>query len=269
MTDDEGGNENQIVEEENYFVSMTDMMVGMVFIFIILLMFYVIQFRKETDRLRSTNETRALIIQDIVDRLKTDKKIKVEADDENGIIRLQDSILFGSGEWTLNEKGSSAISQIGDVLKQVLPCYTDNLENKPRPSDCRPDRGHRIESFYIEGHTDNVRFPPNGQIKDNLDLSAMRATNTYRALLAGLTPEEVSAGRSTLKILCSKKSPQAPCEPILSVSGYGDTRPIIGEDLSRNRRIDLRIIMLTPDRGRVGTAVKDVEAKATERGILK
>jgi outer membrane protein OmpA-like peptidoglycan-associated protein len=269
MTSDEVGNEKHVVEEENYFISMTDMMVGMVFIFIILLMFYVIQFRKETDRLRGANETRAIIIQDIVDRLKNDKKIEgIDPDYENGIIRLQDSILFGSGEWILNQKGSSAISQIGDVLKQVLPCYTDNLDNKPRPKDCRPDRGHRIESFYIEGHTDNIPFPPKGQIKDNLDLSAIRATNTYRALLAGLTPEEVSAGRSTLKILCSKKSPQAPCEPILSVSGYGETRPI-GEDLSRNRRIDLRIIMLTPDSGRVGTAVKDVEAKAAERGILK
>jgi chemotaxis protein MotB len=270
MNGEEFENESRVVEEENYFVSMTDMMVGMLFIFIILLMFYVIQFRKETDRLKGANETRAIIIQDIVERLKKDKKIEgVNPDYENGIIRLQDSILFESGEWTLNQKGSSAISQIGEVLKQVLPCYTDNLENLPRPMDCKPNPGgHRIESFYIEGHTDNVRFPPNGQIKDNLDLSAMRATNTYRALLAGRTPEEVSAGRSSLSILCARKAQEAPCEPILSVSGYGETRPI-GQDLSRNRRIDLRIIMLQPGNGRVLSAAKEIEAKATERGLLK
>ena len=138
----------------------------------------------------------------------------------------------------------------------------------PRPKDCKRERGHRIESFYIEGHTDEVDFPPNGQIKDNLDLSAMRATNTYRALLEGRRPVEGSAGLSALSNLCTRKSPQAPCEPILSVSGYGETRPI-GNDLSRNRRIDLRIIMLTPESGRVGTAIEEVEARATERGILK
>jgi hypothetical protein len=87
MNGDELENESRVVEEENYFVSMTDMMVGMLFIFIILLMFYVIQFRKETDRLKGANETRAIIIQDIVERLKRDNKIEgVDPDYENGII---------------------------------------------------------------------------------------------------------------------------------------------------------------------------------------
>jgi flagellar motor protein MotB len=139
----------------------------------------------------------------------------------------------------------------------------------PRPRDCKPNpRGHRIESFYIEGHTDDERFPSNGQITDNLDLSAMRATNTYRALLAGRTPEEVSAGRSTLSILCTRKSREAPCEPILSVSGYGATRSL-HKGRSRDRRIDLRIIMLQPGNGQVLAAAKEIEAKATERGLLK
>ena len=31
------------VEEENYFISMTDMMVGLVFIFVILLMYFVVR----------------------------------------------------------------------------------------------------------------------------------------------------------------------------------------------------------------------------------
>src|SRR5262245_31133845 len=37
-------------EGENYFISMTDMMVGMLFIFIILLMSFALVFRHQTDR---------------------------------------------------------------------------------------------------------------------------------------------------------------------------------------------------------------------------
>ena len=38
-----------VAEEENYFVSMTDLMVGLVFVFIILLMYFALQFQ-ETER---------------------------------------------------------------------------------------------------------------------------------------------------------------------------------------------------------------------------
>src|SRR6266481_4680529 len=43
-------------EGENYFVSMTDMMVGMLFIFIILLMSFALLFRQQTDEQERTTE---------------------------------------------------------------------------------------------------------------------------------------------------------------------------------------------------------------------
>jgi hypothetical protein len=36
-------------EDENYFVSMTDMMVGMLFLFIIMLMMFALNFKKSDD----------------------------------------------------------------------------------------------------------------------------------------------------------------------------------------------------------------------------
>jgi flagellar motor protein MotB len=75
--------------------------------------------------------------------------------------------------------------------------------------------------------------------KDNLDLSALRATTTYRELLR-VKPE-----------LGQFKSPNS--TPVLSVSGYGQDRQLRRkpdeqeeEYKKRNRRIDLRIIMATP-----------------------
>jgi chemotaxis protein MotB len=269
MGDYEGDGDQNPVEEENYFVSMTDMMVGMVFIFIILLMFFVIQFRRETDRLRGANETRAIIIEQIKERLTKAKVTGVSTDSDSGIIRLDENLLFEVGEWRLNKRGEDAIPVIARVLEDVLPCYTDNASGSPKPQGCMADRGHQIESLYIEGHADKQPFPPNGQIKDNLDLSAMRATNTYRALLESSSPMAGARGAPKLLALCSRRSPEVNCEPILSVSGYGATRLIDLEKDAPNRRIDLRIIMLQPGNGRVLSAAKEIEAKATERGLLK
>ena len=47
MIADESDSESE--EGENYFVSMTDMMVGVLFIFIIMLMIFALDFRTKTD----------------------------------------------------------------------------------------------------------------------------------------------------------------------------------------------------------------------------
>jgi chemotaxis protein MotB len=74
-------------------------------------------------------------------------------------------------------------------------------------------------------------------MKDNIDLSAIRAANTYRMLLqkrVDLLDYENTRGF-----------------PVLSVSGYGPYRPAVSnqsieENKAKNRRIDLRILMTTP-----------------------
>jgi flagellar motor protein MotB len=93
--------------------------------------------------------------------------------------------------------------------------------------------------LFIEGHTDKDPLNGGGLMKDNLDLSVVRATNTYRALIAQ---------QPDLDTLCSRRIGR--CIQVLSVSGYGDHRPAeLGDDAAskaRNRRIDLRILMQTP-----------------------
>ena len=73
---------------------------------------------------------------------------------------MDDKLLFASGSWTINEQGLKAIKQ----LAQVLENETDISVN-------------------IEGHTDNVPYRGSGQVKDNWDLSVMRATSVVKALL--------------------------------------------------------------------------------------
>lgn len=237
-----------IAEEENYFVSMTDMMVGLVFIFIIMLMYFVMQFRDVTDQLIGADKTRTEILKKLESTLKAEG-VDVTVDTQDGVLRLPDAILFDKGQADLKSDGLTAVGHLANALEHVLPCYTDvTAPGAVRPSTC-PRTGHRIESVYVEGHTDQDPLTGSGLIRDNWDLSTIRATNTYRELVK-LEP--------TLATLCAKK-PNGRCEPVLSVSGYGPQRPVdpgtTVEAMSRNRRIDLRLIMVTPDAGQTARAV--------------
>jgi chemotaxis protein MotB len=91
-------------------------------------------------------------------------------------VSMQDKLLFPSASWSLNEQGLNAIRNLASVL-----------ENE------------KDISVLIEGHTDNVPFNGNGQVKDNWDLSVMRATSVVKALLqnGNIDPVRLSAsGRS-------------------------------------------------------------------------
>lgn len=118
-------------------------------------------------------------------------------------VSLEDKLLFASGSWTINDQGLKAIKNIALVLES-----------------------EKEISVLIEGHTDNVPFRGNGQVKDNWDLSVMRATSVVKALLQS-----------------------ADIEPVrLSASGRSEYLPVENDDTAearaKNRRTE---IILTPN----------------------
>ena len=103
-----------------------------------------------------------------------------------------------------------------------------------RPDSWGPgcDSGNAlIEAVQIEGHTDT-----DGSDVHNLRLSTDRANET---LLVMLDKDRTILAHQNLR-----------GQPVMSVSGYGEMRPIAPnetvEQKSANRRIDLRIIMYAP-----------------------
>jgi chemotaxis protein MotB len=227
------------VDEENYFVSMTDMMVGLVFIFIIMLMYFAVQFQDVTDQLTGANKERTKILRQIEQALRKEG-IQVKLDEKNGILRLPEAILFDSGRSELKPSGKLAVGHLADALTAILPCYTDEKAGEAVDRSRCAKTPYRIEAVYVEGHTDADRYAGGGLIRDNLDLSVVRATNTFR---------ELTERQPVLDALCAQKG--ALCEAVLSVSGYGEKRPVRvgdGDEQKRtNRRIDLRLLMVTPD----------------------
>lgn len=235
--------------EESYFVSMTDIMVGLLFIFIIMLMVFGLMLKIETESTRNTQanlrqvvtETKIEVedIQD-VDSLRTqmlrdiegrlnDVGVRVIVREENGVLQLPDEILFASEEYMLSTEGRLAIGHLARALDAILPCYA-NSASSPTVSGCLssiPETA-QLEAVFVEGHTDK-----DGTQQYNWSLSARRAINTFIEL----------DGQSRIATKLLNENGQF----LFSISGYGENRPVrLGdteEDKDQNRRIDLRFVM--------------------------
>jgi len=266
--DDTQSHRPEAEEEENYFVSMTDMMVGILFIFIIMLMVFALQFQQQTDNSEGQLEEVLARVEEVAEQLRvlrnnieseldelsqsqkertallTDLErelkavgLEVQIDPENGVLRLTDNaIRFDSDRSELNAQASDNVQKLSSVMALVLPRYTTCLEDDG-VTNCRELRaGGAIDTVFIEGHTDQQ-----GPDDRNWELSTQRAVSTYRLLT------ESQQGLRTLKNRAGKE--------ILSVSGYSSTRPIPGTEtgdvtssefsglLASNRRIDMRFVM--------------------------
>lgn len=225
-------------EEESYFISMADMMVGLLFIFIILLLYFALQFQQKTKAISDAGETR----KEILERLQTSLAahgLRVTIDTRTGVLRLPAEILFARDDYRLSARGQAAIGTLAQSLVTVLPCYS--YAAGQAHLGC-PQALHGIDAIFIEGHTDADALHGSGVIADNMDLSALRATNTFRALVTAAP---------ALNGLRNLPAGDPASSPILSVSGYGADRPIPGSASdaaakAANRRIDLRFLMEAP-----------------------
>lgn len=245
-------------EEESYFVSMTDMMVGLVFIFIIMLMYFALQYKSAeqdhkqvTEKVLSADEARTHLLEEMQVYLEK-KGIKVTIDPVTGVLRLPNEILFERARANVSEEGRQAIGVLAGAFRLFLPCYTYGL---PLPADC-PTQAHRLEAIYVEGHTDSDKMQERARYRDNWELSVARAVSTYRELIAA-DPE--------LGNLRNRPISDRTGTVVLSVSGYGDKHPVVTpelteEDKRQNRRIDIRLIMATPRKAEFSKVQKRFDA---------
>lgn len=226
-------------EEEGYYVSVTDMLLGLLFLFLIMLMYFAMQLRETTESLVTAEETRSRLLQEIAGDLRA-RNVRAEIDLAAGVLRLPDEVLFQKGLDTPRDAGREALRALAEVLAARVPCYAHPSAGV-RPETC-PATPHSVEAIFIEGHTDSDPISSTGRIRDNWDLSAARAANTYR-LVRDFRPE--------LETLRSRPSGDTRAEALFSVAGYADRRPVQTGDSeeakARNRRIDLRFVMTAPE----------------------
>ena len=141
--------------------------------------------------LRSREEAITAIRRKVTDALTgfDGKGLSISIKNGNVYVSMDDKLLFRSGSFEIDPNGARAVHDLATVLAQ------------------NPDI-----NVMVEGHTDDVPYRPNGQLRDNLDLSAKRATTVVRLLLEnkGIAPSRIiAAGRGESLPVASGKTSEA------------------------------------------------------------
>lgn len=104
-------------------------------------------------------------------------------------VSLEEQLMFKTGSYSLGTQGQKAIQSLAEVLAN-----------------------NQDINVMVEGHTDNVPLNGTNQIKDNWDLSVMRATAVCKIILenTGIAPSRITAaGRGEFVPLDTADTPEA------------------------------------------------------------
>lgn len=140
--------------------------------------------------------------------------LTVEQRDGKVYVSMENKLLFDSGSWAVNSRGREAVVELGKVLGQ-----------------------NKEIAVLIEGHTDNVPFSGNGNIKNNWDLSTKRAT-----AIVNILTENNNIPKENL-----------------TAAGRGEHAPVASnatkEGKAKNRRIE---VILTPKLDEISKLLNDI-----------
>lgn len=259
-------NPREEVEEAGYLASASDLMVGLLFIFIIMVVILSqrisdVQVPIEppttvplpplepppepvplpppepppekkpiqittTPKPEPTAPTPLVPVTTIIGKKLRAGGINVIIDPTSGVITLPGDALFPLGAANLSKGGEMTLTRAKTILNEILPCYIYS-ERKSR-SDC-PENSENveIETIFIEGHTDSL--PLNRGIYTNWHLGLDRARAIYDVLVPG--PMQNFKNERTLEVV--------------GISSYADKRPNKENpfDDSKNRRVELRFVL--------------------------
>lgn len=213
---------NEQVEESGYMASASDLMIGILFIFIVMVM--VLLARKPEIPIDNPPDPLAGVVQAIGTRLQK-AGVPVAIDQASGVITLPTDTLFARGRPDLEANGVRALRQSAEQLQQVLPCYIYS-QRRQLPTNCPPNPQHvEIETVLIEGHTDSV--PLRRGDYSNWHLGLDRARAVYKELNAG-----------PMQYFRNERE-----QPVFGISSYADERPSNKKDAAQNRRVELRFVL--------------------------
>lgn len=187
------------------------------------------------------NAERRRVLEQLQAQLKIDfPDLDVVLSEQSDALRFQGEGLFDRGNASLRPNSRPIVERVSMRLHEILPCYA--LGDQSRwAQDCNEGMA-LIEAIQIEGHTDS-----DGSDFNNLMLSTARANETFRVMT---DREPTLTGHLNMR-----------GQPVLSVAGYGEMRPVSdnGTDTGRatNRRIDLRLIMQVPARSEEIQHIRD------------
>lgn len=222
---------NGTVDESNpYWISFSDIMTGLLVIFILACMKLILDLTEtrnkvdvEIEALSKANRVRSEVLVEMKDEL-IKSGIYVEVVDNDSVLRVPASQLhFESDQYEIPEGKNVAVTMIGQILYRTIT---------------KDQRAQYIDTIFIEGHTDSR---PRNYAMGNWGLSSYRAIEVWNHWR-----EDPDIGEAISSLTNNSQ------KPMFSVSGYAATRPYILKDdteekQQQNRRIDIRFTMKQPN----------------------
>ena len=209
------GKQNSNASEENIFwVTMADLLLGLAIIFITLFVLAMTGFSQQTIQQQKVQmEVSEKIGQELQ---KAD--IKVDMDKMTGDLKISDVELFELSDWKLSSKGKK-------LLDKLAPIYINSIFADKELSN-------EIQYIIIQGHTDSQTFAgvksKDEQFLKNMDLSLKRA-NAVAEYIFKTNYDKKYADQFRKLVVVEGKSYN---EPVI-VNGK--------EDFDKSRRVELKL----------------------------
>lgn len=208
-----GGNAQE-GDNNIFWTTMSDLMLGLAIVFMTLFVLAMTGFTQESLRHKMKQIE---VNKELVEKLQTEH-INAQVDTLTGDIKISDLELFELGSYKLSAKGK-------EYLDKFAPIYINTIFS-------REDVASEIESIIIQGHTDSHTFGgvknPDEQYMLNMTLSLQRANSIADYIFKTNFNKEYT--KNLRKIL------------VVEGRSYSDPILVDGkEDYDKSRRVELRL----------------------------
>lgn len=201
-------------EENIFWVTMSDLLLGLAVVFITL---FVVAMTGFSQQQIHQYETQMEVTQKITEELEK-TNIDVDIDKMTGDIKISDVELFDLNSYVLSDKGKK-------LLDKLAPIYVNSIF-------ADKELAEQIEGITIQGHTDSHTFAgvtsKDEQFLRNMDLSLKRAHAVAQYIFkTKYKPEYADNFRK-----------------LVTVEGKSFNEPIIVngvEDFDKSRRVELKL----------------------------
>ena len=207
---------NNDVQENIFWITMTDLLLGLAVIFIVLFVLAMTGFSQA--KLQEQN-VKSEVAKDLSENLKS-KNIDAQIDLMSGDVKLSDLQLFELGSFELSAEGKA-------FLDKFIPIYLNAVFENEKVSD-------KVQNIVIQGHTDSQSFAgvdsKDLQFIKNMELSTKRANEVAKYIF--YTPYN--------------KKYSAKLHKMLLVEGKSYSEPVLvdgKEDFAKSRRVELELVV--------------------------
>ena len=209
-------NSNNDVQENVFWITMTDLLLGLAVIFIVL---FVLAMTGFTQAKLQEQQLKSEVAKDLAQELNA-KNINAQIDLSTGAVKLSDLQLIELGSYQLSEDGKA-------FLNKFIPIYLNAVYSNPKIAD-------KVVNIVIQGHTDSQSFAgvssKDLQFVKNMELSTQRANEVAKYIF--YTPYN--------------KAYSAKLHKMLIVEGKSFSQPVMvngKEDYSKSRRVELQLVV--------------------------